>query len=74
MKQLVGSVAQKVSRFAQADDWSRSGISWEGFKPFHDVPSHEYLAERMKIDENEYAVCSCGSTDLEIGTVVVKST
>ena len=56
-----------------SDDWGRSEISWEGFQPFTDFPQHNYLVGRHKIDQNQYAICECGSTDIDIGDQVVKT-
>lgn len=63
----------KGFRISSSDDWGRFEILWEGFKPFHDFPRYAELVARKKIDENSYAICACGSTDIEVGSTVVKS-
>lgn len=62
-----GKTGFKVS---SSDDWNRSEISWKGFTPFTDSPSCDYLVGRKRIDPNEYAKCSCGSTDIEVDTQI----
>ena len=63
----------KGYRISSSDDWNRHETSWEGFKPFTDFPRYEYLVARKKIDVNSLAQCECGSTDIEVGTEIVKS-
>lgn len=60
-------------KISSSDDWGRSKISWEGFSPFRDFPNHSYLVDRRRIDVNEYAKCACGSTDIEVGSEIVKT-
>jgi hypothetical protein len=62
----------KGFKIYSADDWNRSEISWKGFTPFRDFPRYEYLVKRKKIDANQYAQCACGSTDIEVGSAVVR--
>ncbi|MHB8345994.1 MAG: hypothetical protein ACYDHM_02225 [Acidiferrobacterales bacterium] len=64
---------RKGFRIDSSDDWGRSEVSWEGFRPFTDFPRHDYLVGRKKIDPNEFAACECGSTDIEVGRDVVKT-
>jgi hypothetical protein len=60
-------------KISSSDDWGRSELSWEGFSPFRDFPNHSYLVDRRRIDVNEYAKCACGSTDIEVGSEIVKT-
>jgi hypothetical protein len=64
----------KGFQILSSDDWGRSETSWEGFTPFRDFPRHDYLVARKKIDDASYAQCVCGSTDIEVGSTVVKTT
>lgn len=61
---------KKGFQIHSSDDWNRSETSWEGFEPFTDFPRHDELVARKKIDENSYAKCECGSTDIEVGKFV----
>ncbi len=61
----------KGFKISSSDDWGRSEISWEGFSTFKDFPNYD--VDRRRIDVNEYAKCTCGSTDIEVGSKVVKT-
>lgn len=65
-----GAIGFKIS---SSDNWGASEISWERFSPFRDFPNHSYLVDRQRIDINEYAKCTCGSTDIEVGSEIVKT-
>ena len=57
-------------KVVSSDDWGRTEISWKGFKPYTNFPSHEYLVARKKIDADEHALCGCGSADIKVGNLV----
>jgi hypothetical protein len=60
----------KGFKIESSDDWGRFKTSWKGFTP---LPTPDYLVARKKGGENAYARCACGSTDIEVGTTIVKS-
>lgn len=62
-----GRTGEKIK---SSDDFNRSEISWNGFMAFHDFQRHEILVSRKRIDQNEYAICECGSTEIEIGPYI----
>jgi hypothetical protein len=64
---------QEGEKISSSDDWNNSEISWVGFAPYRDFARWEYLVVRKRIDPNEYAVCPCGSTDIEIGEIIGRS-
>ena len=61
------SCGKEGEKVCSSDDWGRQEISWVNFKPHRDFPRHDHLVARKRVDVNEYAICDCGSADIEIG-------
>jgi hypothetical protein len=64
------SCGREGEKISSSDDWGRHEVSWVGFKTDADFPRHSYLVARKRIDPYEFAVCECGSTDIEVGQLI----
>lgn len=70
---ICAKCGKKGYKISSSDDWGRTEISWEGFQSYTSFPRYEYLVGRGKIDPNAFAICACGSTDIEVGTDIAKT-